>query len=108
MTNAATCVFFTSIGFVLAVDEPSKVFIKWEASNPPPPEPPGVDLPNNYCSGINAREYIEKDHIDNYRAAFNGFDTSKDGTISVKELDRLLRMMNIVAESGRRPSAAAS
>jgi Ca2+-binding EF-hand superfamily protein len=45
---------------------------------------------------INAREYIEKDHIDNYRAAFNGFDTSKDGTISVKELDRLLRMMNIV------------
>merc|ERR1719281_1556753 len=45
---------------------------------------------------INAREYIEKPDIDNYRIASNGFDTSGDGTISAKELDRLLRKMEIV------------
>merc|ERR1719389_346936 len=45
---------------------------------------------------INAREYIDKADIDSYRSAFNGFDTSGDGTISAKELDRLLRKMEIV------------
>jgi Ca2+-binding EF-hand superfamily protein len=45
---------------------------------------------------INAREYIDKADIDSYRAAFNGFDTSGDGTICAKELDRLLRKMEIV------------
>merc|ERR1719379_200528 len=45
---------------------------------------------------INAREYVQKTDIDSYRAAFNGFDTSGDGTISSQELDRLLRKMDIV------------
>jgi Ca2+-binding EF-hand superfamily protein len=45
---------------------------------------------------INAREYIDKADIDSYRTAFNGFDTSGDGTICAKELDRLLRKMDIV------------
>jgi Ca2+-binding EF-hand superfamily protein len=45
---------------------------------------------------INAREYIDKSDIDQYRASFNLFDTSGDGTISSKELDRLLRKMEIV------------
>jgi Ca2+-binding EF-hand superfamily protein len=45
---------------------------------------------------INAREYIDRADIDNYRQAFNNFDTSGDGTISAKELDRLLRKMEIV------------
>merc|ERR1719379_1567691 len=45
---------------------------------------------------INAREYIDKSGIDQYRAAFDGFDTSGDGTISSKELDRLLRKMDII------------
>merc|ERR1719171_2554486 len=45
---------------------------------------------------INAREYIDKSGIDQYRKAFDGFDTSGDGTISSKELDRLLRKMDII------------
>merc|ERR1719420_910446 len=45
---------------------------------------------------INAREYIDKTDIDQYRSAFNNFDTSGDGTISSKELDGLLRKMEIV------------
>merc|ERR550537_2128900 len=45
---------------------------------------------------INAREYIEREDIDQYRVAFNNFDQSGDGTISSKEFDRLLRKMEIV------------
>merc|ERR1719428_2742526 len=45
---------------------------------------------------INAREYIDRADLDNYRIAFNNFDTSGDGTISRKELDGLLRKMEIV------------
>lgn len=45
---------------------------------------------------INAREYISKEDINHYRAAFDKFDSSGDGTISSKELDALLRRMGLV------------
>merc|ERR550537_785784 len=41
----------------------------------------------NVRKRINAREYIRKSDIDDYREAFKTFDTSNDGTISSKELD---------------------
>ena len=45
---------------------------------------------------INAREYIDREEIQNCREAFNTFDVDKGGSISSKELDRLLRKMDIV------------
>merc|ERR1719409_2091616 len=45
---------------------------------------------------INAREYIDREDVEQYRLAFSNFDTSGDGTISAKELDALLRKMDMI------------
>ena len=45
---------------------------------------------------INAREYIDREDVEQYKVAFANFDTSGDGTISAKELDALLRKMDMI------------
>jgi len=45
---------------------------------------------------IQPREYVSRTEIDRYRAAFDHFDSSGDGSIDAKELDGLLRKMGII------------
>lgn len=45
---------------------------------------------------ISMREYVDPEEIVRYRQVFDHYDVSGDGSISVKELDSLLRKMGVV------------